>query len=75
MKIRVKLMGILKERSPAGGMIELPDQGTIEDALLAVGIPADSVQVFTVNGDVERDRRRVLKAEDELTVLPPMAGG
>ena len=75
MEIRVKMMGILKDRAPAGGTIELSNHGTIEDALVAVGIPSDSVQVFTVNGTVERDRHRVLKADDELTVLPPMGGG
>ena len=75
MEIRVKMMGILKDRAPEGGTLELADQATIEDALVAVGIPADSVQVFTVNGTVERDRHRVLAAGDKLTVLPPMGGG
>jgi sulfur carrier protein ThiS len=75
MEIRLKLMGILKDRAPAGGTIELADQGTIEDALVAIGIPSDSVQVFTVNGTVERDRQHVLQPDDELTVLPPMGGG
>jgi sulfur carrier protein ThiS len=75
MEIHLKLMGILKDRAPENGTIELADEGTIEDALVAVGIPSDSVQVFTVNGTVERDRHRVLKPDDELTVLPPMGGG
>ena len=75
MEIRVKLMGILKDKSPSNGKIELPEGGTIEDALRVVGIPVDSVQVFTVNGQVDRNRRRALTADDELTVLPPMGGG
>jgi len=75
MEIRVKLMGILKDKSPSNGKIEVPDGGTIEDALRAVGIPVDSVQVFTVNGQVERNRQCALSADDELTILPPMGGG
>ncbi len=75
MQIRVKLMGILKDKTPANGKIELREGGTIEDALVALGIPVGIAQVFTVNGQVERDRRLVLTADAELTVLPPMGGG
>lgn len=75
MEIRVKLLGILKQKSPNEGTIEVPDGGTIEDALVALGIPADSVSVFTVNGEIERDRRKPLSAGDDLSVLPPVGGG
>lgn len=75
MDIKIKLMGIFKDKTPAGGKIELQDGSTIEDALAALGIPANSAQVFTVNGQVERDRRRVLAPGAELAVLPPMGGG
>jgi sulfur carrier protein ThiS len=75
MIIGVKLMGILKDKAPANGQLELPDGGSIEDALRALGIATDSVNVFTVNGEVERDRCRALSAADELTILPPVGGG
>ncbi len=38
-------------------------------------IPVDSVQVFTVNGELVRDKQRVLSDGNELTVLPPVGGG
>jgi sulfur carrier protein ThiS len=75
MEIRVKLMGVLKPKSPADGKLELPDGATIDDALRALDISAASVQVFTVNGQLVRDRSRVLSANDELSVLPPVGGG
>ena len=75
MIIRIKLMGMLKDRGPADGQLELADGGTITDALHSLQIPVDSVQVFTVNGNLERDKGRTLSDNDELTVLPPVGGG
>jgi sulfur carrier protein ThiS len=74
-QIEVKLMGMLKEKTPAGGKLTLPDGATIEDALHALQIPVDSVQVFTVNGQLMHDRTRALAAHDELSILPPVGGG
>jgi len=53
----------------------LPDGARIEDVLRSLGIPGDSVQVFTVNGQLEMDRTRALSSSDELTVIPPVGGG
>ena len=75
MKIRVKLMGVLKDRLPQGGELELADSASIADALTALEIPVGSVQVFTVNGQLERNAQRTLAAGDELSVLPPVGGG
>ncbi len=75
MKITVKLMGMLRDKTPSGGMLELAGDATIEDALVAMQIPVDSVHVFSVNGNLERDKQRPLAAHDELTVLPPAGGG
>jgi len=75
MRIRLKLMGMLKARTPAGGEIEVADGATIEDVLHALGIPPQTLRVFTVNGRFERDRGRALAANDELTVIPPVGGG
>ena len=75
MVVKVKLMGVLKEKAPPDGLLELANSASIEDALRALEIPIDSVQVFTVNGSLVRDRGHTLAADDDLTVLPPVGGG
>jgi len=75
MQIRLKLMGMLKARTPAGGVLEVADGATIDDVLRALGITSQTLRVFTVNGRFERDRSRVLAANDELSVIPPVGGG
>lgn len=75
MEIRIKLMGMLKDKAPPGGTLDVPEGATIEDALTALKIPVDSVQVFTINGQLVRDRARRLNTGDELSVLPPVGGG
>ena len=68
-------MGMLKDKVPSDGALELKDNASIRDALIALGIPVESVQVFQVNGQLERDNSRELADNDELTVLPPVGGG
>ena len=75
MRIRLKLMGVLRSKAPDGDALELPEGATIDDVLAALEIAPDSVQVYTVNGQLERDRSRQLAADDELSVLPPVGGG
>jgi sulfur carrier protein ThiS len=75
MKIAIKLMGMLKDRAPADGVLDVPDGATIWQVLAQLEIDATTVDVFTVNGKLERDKQRVLAANDELNVLPPVGGG
>jgi molybdopterin converting factor small subunit len=75
MEIRIRMMGIFKDRTPPSGCLQLPEGATIEDVLRRLEIPLEMAQVFTVNGQVERDRTRTLLPGDELMVLPPVAGG
>jgi sulfur carrier protein ThiS len=75
MQIRLKLMGMLKARAPPGGALEVADGATIDDVLRALEIAPQTVRVFTVNGQFERDRTRVLAANDELAAIPPVGGG
>ncbi|MDP7302508.1 MAG: MoaD/ThiS family protein [Pirellulaceae bacterium] len=75
MMVRPKLMGVLKAKTPENGQLEIEDGATIEDVLRALDVPVGSVQVFTVNGSLERDRSRVLSDGDDLSVLPPVGGG
>ncbi len=75
MHVRLKLMGMLKAKTPASGAIEVTDGATIDDVLRALEIAPQSIRVFTVNGEFERDRSRVLAPNDELTAVPPVGGG
>ena len=75
MQISVKLMGLLKEKTPAAGCLQLEADATIEQALVELDIPAGKAQAFTVNGSFERDRTRQLQDGDELSVIPPVGGG
>jgi sulfur carrier protein ThiS len=74
-QIRLKLMGTLKGKMPAGGAIEVPDGASIDDVLRALNIAPQAIRVFTVNGAFERDRKRVLAPDDELSAIPPVGGG
>ena len=73
--VQIKLMGVLKGKTPVDDQLELDDGASIEDVLRALDVPVDSVQVFTVNGALERDRGRKLADGDALSVLPPAGGG
>jgi molybdopterin converting factor small subunit len=75
MQIRLKLMGMLKSKTPAGGLLEVTDGATIEDVLRALDIAPRAIQVVTVNGQFERNRGRVLAPDDELAAIPPVGGG
>jgi molybdopterin converting factor small subunit len=75
MDIQTKLMGILKEQMPESGRLHVPDGATINDVLLALEIPVDSVHVFMVNQRLILDHAHVLKPGDELAVIPPAVGG
>ena len=75
MKVQVKLMGMLKDRTPADGFVELPEGGTIGDVLAELGVEFSGVQAFSVNGSIQRDPSTQLTENDELIVLPPVGGG
>jgi sulfur carrier protein ThiS len=75
MRIRVKLMGVLKTRTPEGAVLEVADGATIDDVLQALALAPQMTHVVTVNGQLERNRRHALAPDDELTVVPPVGGG
>ena len=75
MQISVKLTGVLKSKTPAGDKLDLPEGATIESALSLLDIPAQRIQVVTINGTLERDLKRALEPDDEMTVLAPVGGG
>lgn len=75
MKLKIKLMGMLKDHTPEGGELEVPDGSTIGDVLKLLKIESETIQAFSINGSIDRDRERTLNDGDELTVLPPVGGG
>ncbi len=75
MRIRVKLMAALKEKTPEGAVLELPAGSTINDALAAMDVPSNFVHLVMVDNQMERDRGRELTDDDELMVMPPVGAG
>ena len=75
MNIRIKLMGMLKDKAPTNGLLQVADGKTIREVLADLEIADTSVQAVTVNGSIQRDHTRVLAEGDELMVLPPVGGG
>ena len=75
MQVRVKLMGALKAKSPAGGTLEVPEDATIDAVLETLNIDSNSVHIVIVNNKPQGDRSQTLSADDELTILPPVGGG
>jgi sulfur carrier protein ThiS len=75
MEITVKLVGTLRKMTPEGGKLELAEGATLADTLAALAIPHERILAVSLNGEIERDLTRILAAGDDLTVLPPVAGG
>jgi molybdopterin converting factor small subunit len=75
MQIRVNLMGGLKAQAPENNSIDLPDGSTIDDLLAALEVDPAFVQTVMLNNKPQKDRTRVISADDELTLLPPVGGG
>jgi sulfur carrier protein ThiS len=75
MRIRVKLMGVLKEKSPPGGELEIAEGTSVGDVLRKLDITTHQVHVCTVNGQFVKDHGLQLRDADELTVFPPVGGG
>jgi molybdopterin converting factor small subunit len=80
MQVRLRLMGVLRSRLPAGAKggateLELEPGATVAEALARLGIVGGQVHLVMVNGEQEPDRQRPLQPGDELVAFPPVAGG
>lgn len=80
MQVHVKLMGTLRSKLPPGSQggvaaLEVEPGTTVASVLDRLGVGGGHVHLVMINGSMETDRQRPLAEGDELTVLPPVAGG
>ena len=75
MQVQVKLLGMLHEKTPPNGKLHVADGTSIADVLATLDISSSRVQNILVNGSFEKDQSRSLSENDELMLLPPVAGG
>lgn len=80
MQIQVKLMGALRSKSPPGAQggraqIELPAGSSVINLLELLGVTSSQIHLVMVNGEMDRDRNRILVERDEVVIFPPVAGG
>ncbi len=76
--VRVKALGYLVRRLPGGAPLELPfsEPGglTVREAMRLAGLPEEEVFLAVVNGKRVR-LDDPLAPGDEVTFVPPVAGG
>ncbi len=76
MIVRVRLFAGLRERAGRSELeLELPDDARVADALAAVGDLAVGVPVVMAVNRSYADGDAVLRAGDELALIPPVSGG
>jgi molybdopterin converting factor subunit 1 len=76
MKVRVRLFAVLRERAGAREIeVDLPDGARVRDALAAVGDLAAGVPLLMAVNREYADEDVLLRADDELALIPPVSGG
>ena len=75
MKVSVRLFAVLRERAGSEHIeLELADGATVRDAIAALPVAAGVPVVMAVNREVAAEDV-VLRADDELALIPPVSGG
>ncbi|MDQ6778940.1 MAG: molybdopterin converting factor subunit 1 [Actinomycetota bacterium] len=76
MKVRIRLFAGLRERAGASEVeLDLPEQARVRDALDQLrAITSDVPVVMAVNQEYA-DEEAILRAGDELALIPPVSGG
>jgi molybdopterin converting factor subunit 1 len=76
MKVRVRLFAVLRERAGAREIeVDLPDGARVRDALAAVGDLAVGMPLLMAVNREYADEDALLRADDELALIPPVSGG
>ena len=77
MHINVVLFSVFRDKLPPEShgrtTLDLPEDSTIEDALEKLEIKI--LALVSINGQMERDFKRVLVDGDEIQVFRPIGGG
>ena len=74
MQVRMKCFATLSDHTPEGGVLDLPEGGSVTDALTRVGLtPGDVKLVFVNSKNVGVDA--VLAEGDQLGIFPAVGGG
>jgi sulfur carrier protein ThiS len=74
MKIKISMMGMLKEYEPENNEFEAIEGMTVDELLHTLEI-ADKATVFFVNDTLRINRETVLQENDEVTFIGPVGGG
>jgi molybdopterin converting factor small subunit len=77
MKLRVELQAYLQQYSPNDTDLfdyEMPDGSTSGDLIRKLGVPEELASVIIV-GDANASSAHVLSDGDNVTIVPPLAGG
>jgi sulfur carrier protein ThiS len=75
MKIVVRLYGGLQSAAVSDrGTLDLPKDGTVADAIAALGFRSGEVWLTKLEDELV-DRKRRLRSGDELLLIPPIGGG
>ena len=83
MKIQVRSAGMLAKYLPAGSVnnvteLEVAEAATPLDVIKLLGMPIDGQYFVALNGELvpkNKHERRVLAANDKLSIMPPLKGG
>jgi molybdopterin converting factor small subunit len=77
--VKVRLLASLRRYLPAGSSgdraeVVLPDSATVSDLVVKLGIPSGRA-AMVMSGDERLDETSVLREGQEVSLLPPLAGG
>ena len=74
MRVLVSLFASLRIDRFAEAMVELPEGAAVNDLLVKLHIPLKDVGVVVVNAR-SGTFQQTLKADDRITLIPPIGGG
>jgi len=75
MHIQIKLFASLGHLTPPNAdKFPVPSGHSVQDLLVALGVPLDEVQLVFING-IKQDLTFSLKDGDRVGIFPPVGGG